>query len=404
VSKAGRWLFAVFLCVMTLAIPVSASTSPTSEVPYNIPPRVGVLSMGSGEIFWERFGHNAIVIDDPALPSPISYNFGYFDLDDTDFFQRFLKGDMRYMLMALPLNQDLAYYRQVGRSATLQWLNLEPQQAIALAQLLEENAKPENAYYRYDYFTDNCATKVRDALDHVLGGQLRKQLEVRSTGDTYRSEALRLASPTWWMQLGFDIALGPQADRPLTRWQQGFLPRQLADDLRSITLNNQQPLVAFELELLPQKQAAEPLFFVRSLWLWLVTGAGLALVFLVMQAHWPRSMALFAGGVWLLCGVFGWILAVGWALTEHHMLWGNRNLLLMSPLCLLLLPSVPQLARKQALSPLMRYVLLAIAISAVIACLPLWLQTQPQRNGHWLALLLPLHLAFANAWAGRVKS
>ena len=34
--------------------------------------------MGPGEIFWERFGHDAIVVEEAATGARTSYNFGYF--------------------------------------------------------------------------------------------------------------------------------------------------------------------------------------------------------------------------------------------------------------------------------------------------------------------------------------
>ena len=358
--------------------------------------------MGPGEIFWERFGHDAIVVDDPAQPAPISYNFGFFDMDEDGFFGRFVRGEMQYRLVALPLQDDLAYYREVGRGATLQWLDLDPAQATRLAADLAENAKPENARYRYDYYTDNCATRVRDALDRALDGRLRKLLDSRSSGDTWRGESLRLASPAPWMWLGFDIGLGPAADRALTRWQQDFLPRRLADDLRKVTRADGRPLVAAEVELLPQRQAAEPEEHAIALWPWLLAGVGLAVLVLAGGPRAPRTLAGLAAGVWLLCGLIGLVLALGWAFTEHRALWANRNLLLMSPLCLLLLPGAWALLRGRAPTPRFRMLLLAVAVLAALACLPLWLQVQPQRNGHWIALLLPLHLALARLW-GRAR-
>lgn len=357
-------------------------------------PRIGVLTMGPGEIFWERFGHDAIVVDDPARHAPISYNFGFFDMAEDGFIGRFVKGEMRYMLVALPLDEDLAYYREVGRGATLQWLDLDPAQAQALAAALAENARPENAYYRYDYYTSNCATRVRDALDRALGGRLRTQLEGRSSGDTYRSESLRLAAPAPWMWLGFDLGLGPMADRALNRWQQAFLPRRLADDLRQLTRADGRPLVASEIELLPQRQPAEPQDQGVPLWPWLLTGIALAALLWAAARRAPRRVAAAAGGFWLLCGLLGMVLALGWAFTAHHALWANRNLLLLNPLCLLLLPGAWALLRGRAPSAWFGPLLLAVAALAALACLPLWLQTFPQRNGHWIALLLPLHLAF----------
>jgi hypothetical protein len=387
---------AVLLLLALFAGFAQAQTAPADRAL-----RIGVVTMGPGDIFWERFGHDAIVVDDPARGEPVSYNFGFFDLAEEGFFGRFVKGEMRYMLVALPLADDMRYYREAGRGASIQWLDLDPAQARRLAADLAENARPENARYRYDYYTDNCATRVRDALDRVLGGALRKQVEPRSTGDTFRSESVRLASPAPWMWLGFDIGLGPYGDRPLSRWEQGFLPRRLADDLREARLDDGRPLVLAEQELLPQRLAAEAAEQPRRLWPWLLLGLALAAGVLAFGRRAPRALAGMASGFWLLCGLLGLVLVLGWAFTEHRALWANRNLLLLNPLCLLLLPGAWCVLRGRDPSARFRTLLVAVATLAALALLPLWLQVQPQRNGNWIALLLPIHAALAWTWGKR---
>ena len=388
--------------VAALLLALAAGFAQAQAVPTTPPQlRIGVVTMGPGEIFWERFGHDAIVVDDPAQPEPISYNFGFFDMAEDGFVGRFVRGEMQYMLVALPLAQDMQYYRETGRGASIQWLDLDPARARQLAEDLAENAKPENARYRYDYYTDNCSTRVRDALDRALDGALKRQSSGRSGGDTYRSESVRLASPAAWMRIGFDIALGPYGDRPLSRWEQAFLPRRLADDLREVRLADGRPLVVAERELLPQRQAAEPAEQTRALWPWLLLGLAAAASILALARRMPRGIAGIAFSLWLLCGLVGGVLAFAWAFTEHRALWANRNLLLFDPLCLLLLPGAWALLRGRAPSARFRGLLVAVAAIAAFAVAPLWLQALPQRNGHWIALLLPVQLAFAWAWARR---
>ena len=392
----GR-LFATLLLACAMGIAHAQATPSESRSA----PRIGVVTMGPGEIFWERFGHDAIVVDDPQQGEAISYNFGFFDLAEPGFIGRFIRGEMQYMLVALPLQQDMQYYREVGRGASIQWLDLDPAQVRQLAADLAENAKPENARYSYDYYSDNCATRVRDAIDRALGGQLRRQLEVRSSGDSYRSESVRLASPATWMWLGFDVALGPFGDRPLSRWEQGFLPRRLADDLREAKRADGRPLVIEEQQLLPQRQAAEPADAARRLWPWLLAGLALAIAMRALASRAPRLIAGGAFLLWLVCGVLGLVLAFAWGFTEHRALWANRNLLLLNPLCLLLLPGAWALVRTRTPSARFRTLLIAIAVMAALACMTLWLQVVPQRNGHWIALLLPLHATCAWIWARR---
>ncbi|HVI26316.1 MAG TPA: DUF4105 domain-containing protein [Xanthomonadaceae bacterium] len=357
-------------------------------------PRVGVMTMQPGEIFWERFGHDAIVVEDPATGAATSYNFGFFDPTEPDFVARFVHGRMRYRLVALPLQEDLAYYREVGRGVSIQWLDLAPDQAQALADALAVNARPENARYDYDYFTDNCATRVRDALDRALDGRLREQIAGRSRGNTFRSEAVRLASPAPWMALGFDLGLGPFADRPLSRWGEAFVPMRLADSLRETRLADGRPLVASEQTLLPQRIAPEPPEAPRPWWPWLLAGMALAVTALAGARRAPRATAACALVFWTLAGLLGALLLFLWFGTAHRAAWANQNLLLLDPLCLLLLPGGWRLARGRAAGAWFGRLLQAVVAAAVVAWLLRWLPVFPyQDNARWIALLLPLHAA-----------
>src|SRR5690606_4632843 len=358
-------------------------------------PRVGVATMLPGEIFFERFGHNAIVVDDPDLPGPVSYNFGFFDMEEPDFIARFVRGDMRYRLVALPLSQDLAYYREVGRGVSIQWLDLDPGQATALAAALAENARPENAVYRYDYFTDNCSTRVRDALDRALGGALRRQLSGRSRGNTFRDDAVRLASPAPWMWLGFDLGLGPAADRPNSLWQDAFVPMRLADALSGMRLDDGRPLVMDIEEVLPHRLPPEPVEAPRPWWPWLLAGLVLAAGVRAWGRRRPSTVAAVALPFWALGGVLGLVMALLWGFTEHRFAWANQNLLLLSPLGLLMLPGGWRIARGRETGALFRVLAWILAAGAVVALFLHLLPVLPQRNAHWIALLLPLHVALA---------
>ena len=359
-------------------------------------PRVGVLTMQPGEVFFERFGHDAIVVLDPDSGEATSYNFGFFDPTEPDFLSRFIRGEMMYHLVALPATQDLAQYRAAGRGVSVQWLDLEPAQARALADALAERARPENSRYRYDYFTANCATQVRDALDAAMGGALKSQLAGRSRGNTYRSEAVRLASPAPWMWMGFDLGLGPYADRALSRWEEAFVPMRLADSLREARNSHGRPLVQSEQELLPHLIAPEPAEAPRRWWPWLLAGLGLVAGILAVRRR-VRLLAAFALPLWLLCGMAGALLVFLWGFTAHQAGWANRNLFLLSPLCLLLLPGALALLRGRVPGRLFRVLLGTVAGAAVLGWILQWLSLQPQYNLPWIALLLPVHAALALA-------
>lgn len=378
--RRGAWLIACLLAWLLPALALAA-------------PRIGVLTMEPGEIFWERFGHNAIIVDDPAAARPLSYNFGFFDLDEPGFHWNFIRGRMEYRLEVLPMASDLAYYQHAGRGAVIQWLDLSDEEARAMAARLEENARPENARYTYDYYTANCSTRVRDAVDEALGGQLRAQLSGRSQGNTYRSESVRLAAPAPWMALGFHVGLSGHADRPLSRWDEAFIPMRLRDALREVKREDGRPLVMAEQELLPHRLVPPPAEAPRLRTPALFAGLALAVLVVVGGKRAPRALAAGALVFWLVAGLAGVVMAFIWFGTSHVAGHGNENLLLLSPLCLFLLPGAWTRLRGRAPSRRFRLLLWVVAGGAALAGFLKFLPFLPQENVEWVLLLLPLHWA-----------
>lgn len=386
------------VAALVLALLALWTGSAAAALPGGAPPRIGVATMAPGEVFFERFGHNAIIVEDPATGETWSYNFGMFDMGEDGFVGRFVDGQMVYRLAKLRWEEDLANYQRSGRGVTIQWLRLTPGQAVALASALEENARPENAAYRYDYFLDNCATRVRDALDKALGGLLQRQMSVRSAGDTFRSEAVRLASPAPWMALGFDFGLGPSSDRPLSRWEDAYVPMRLADSLADVRLPDGRPLVNSEVEVAPHLAAPEPLEFQRLWWAWLLSGLVASVAWWQLRKRSPRVAALLVGAFWLVSAVLGTVMALLWVGTEHRFAWANRNLFLASPLMFLLLPGAWAMLRGRTPGRGFRIALALACAGVVVGLFGYWLAALPQANAHWIALALPLYGTFAMAW------
>lgn len=382
-TERGRGLAALLLPLLLLAVCATAAASP----------RIGLVTMEPGEEYWSRFGHNAILVDEGDGREPTLYNYGYFDFDEPGFLLRFLQGDMRYRLVALPFARDLAYYDDEGRGVTLQWLAVAPDAARALADFLAWNARPENAVYRYDYFAANCSTKVRDALDTALGGQLQAQLSGRSRGLTYRMESLRLGMPLPWMGLGMHLGLGPFADRPLSRWDESFVPMRLREAVREVRLADGRPLVTAEETLLPHRLA--PAWDESPRWRarYGLLGIALAVGLLWLRGRAPRALAGIAVGFWAFAGLAGLGLLALWMLTEHVAAWGNENLLLFNPLALALLPGALALWRGHTPGRGFHVLLGTMFAAAGLALFLRFLPFRIQDNGDWIALLLPVHAA-----------
>jgi len=364
---------------------------------------VGLVTIGPGQIYWQRFGHNAILIRDRAAGTARIYNFGVFDFAAEDFFVNFARGRMTYLLVAGPVQADLDGYLADGRSVDLQWLNLDPAAKLALRDALTVNARPENAAYRYDYFRDNCSTRVRDALDLATGGALKRATDRRSRGFTWRMHARRLTAMDLPLYLGIHAALGPATDAPITFWDEMFIPMVLRDEIAKIEIEapdgTRQPLVRAEERLaearFPQPSEAPPRWFWRFLGIGLTFAAMLAWLGRGALGGWRfRVFGVIAGGTWLLAGIGGLLLAFLMFGSEHWAAWHNENIALFNPLAMLLLPLAWRAMRGRGWSSLAWPI---IAGAIVVAGFWIWLtKVMPgfrQDNMDWIGLWLPIHAA-----------
>jgi hypothetical protein len=396
-------------CILALAHSASAQipgepASTQSPIP-NPESRLSIslLTIGPGELYFERFGHNAIVVREDGRPA-LAYNYGIFDFEQENFLLNFARGHMLYRIAVGTLEDDLAMYRAERRSIVEQQLDFSAEQAQALVAFLDDNARPENAQYRYEYFAANCSTRVRDALDRALGGVLRAQSEGRSRGYSYRLDALRLMAPEPFLMLGIDLGLGPSTDQRIDYWQESFVPDTLRDVVGRMTLTNadgqQRPLVTQTINHavgeIEEPPALPPDLRIPFLLLGLALGAALLWLARGSSAATRVPLATFALLFELFCGIGGLLLLFLWFGTEHHAAWANENLLLLSPLCLALLPAWFGIARGRRRP---RRVAAVIAwLVAFLAAVALFSKILPwfvQANLHWIVLLLPIHLALA---------
>lgn len=368
--------------------------------------QIALVTIGPGPIYWERFGHNAIAVRDTARGRTLLYNYGMFDFAQENFLLNFVRGRMTYQLVAQDADADLAGYGLEGRRVDVQYLNLSPPQRVALADFLAWNARPENAAYRYDYYRDNCSSRVRDALDQALGGLLGGAGVGKPTRSTYRSETQRLTAPEPWLYLGTHAGLGPANDAPIDRWQAAFVPMTLQSLLRDIDVADDDgravPLVAKEERLLeatlPDPGADPP----QWRWRFAATGLLVAAVLLGLRAlRWRRALALAAGAIWLSAGLGGAVLLGLWFGTDHSSAWRNQNVLLFSPLALALLPATMSIWRGREGGRVSRVLALVIVLLAAAALALKALPLEWQDNGDWIALWLPIHLALAAALVPR---
>ena len=411
-TRLGVFLAAIFaMAAPTPAFPQAPSVPPPRHPAAPRPGaelRVYLMTMGPGAQVWERFGHNAIWIHDPAAEPDTTYNYGLFDFNQENFLLRFIRGQMWYWMAGIPAEPYVRSYVRDNRSVWLQELNLPPRARAELRDFLRWNERPENRFYHYDYYDDNCSTRVRDAIDRVIGGAIKARTDTVPTGTTYRFHTQRLTANDPPIFTGLLLALGPGVDRPISAWEEMFLPLALREHIRGVTIPGPDgepvPLVAGERTLF--ESTAEPPPDAPPPWLrWYlligtVVGVLVAALGLTARAH--RAGRLLLGAVSVLwglsAGLGGIVLAGLWAFTDHAMAYRNENLFQANPLVLGVAILVPM-----AIAGSVRGARWARGLTlglAVLSLAGLVLQVLPgldQVNGPVIALALPIHLGFALA-------
>ena len=394
-TQAGRLLLIafLFLCCAMSAAHAGVADAPGDKL------EVSLVTYGPGDIYWERFGHDAIELRDTASGEAVNFNYGVFNFDEKNFFFNFARGRMHYLIDAEVTTDEENFYAQAGRSVTRQKLALTPPQAAALRDFLFWNLRPENAVYNYDYYIDNCTTRVRDALDRALGGAIKARLTQLPGGMTYRQQTVRLMSAQPWLMLVLDLGLGPYADQPLNAWQESFLPDELRDNLRNIRVPDDrggtQPLVQEETLLSPNRLEAPPATAPDLRIPLCLAGLFFAALIIASWRYARLAYALLGSLFLLLAGIAGLIMLILWTLTAHHSAWANANLLLFNPLAFLLLRSLWD-AWRGLIPARLANAVLAIQLIAVLAALTIHLLPGAvQQNQPWILFALPCWLALA---------
>lgn len=380
-------------CLLFLFVFLTWSQSGFSSESPAIPPvpadgrEAWLVTFGPGEIYFERFGHNAIWLREPAAGLDHTFNFGYFDFEQEDFFLRFMRGRMLYFSIAQPADREFGLYRQQNRSIRAQKLKLTALQFEQLRDYLLDEIQPENRNYRYDYYLNNCSTRIRDALDIALDGALSARTGQIPAELNFRDHTRRLTQMQFWYYLGLQTGLGFPVDRPVTRWDEMFIPMVVADEIAAMSVATPgagQPLVEVDTMFYTSSLLAPGVAPSDTWYRYLLLGLLLAGFAWLSGKFMPQ---LWLGGLsraWVLISTtMGLVLAALWLLTDHEASRDNANLLLLNPLLIIAL--VPKLQRLAA----------GILIGGNVLAFILLLLPRYQYNLDVMALVTPINFAVA---------
>jgi len=395
-------LFCIVLAVASnaLAQTQNPTLSPNAEVL--------LVTIGPGALVWERFGHNGLWIRDLENGIDQVYHWGLFDFNSENFWPKFLQGYMDYSIGSIDSPQFFQFNMQSNRDIWLQEINLNPDQKTALFRFLQENDSPGNRIYRYDYYLDNCSTRARDALDHVLGGVIEKSSADKGSGKSFRSNTRRLLQKIPMAYLGIQLGLGHPADDEISVWKDMFTPMALRRHLNTLQLPDGAPLVVSDKFIFHSSKINEPEAVKSYLSFYLPISATLGVFFALLgylciaKHKIARLLLALFGTLWsLLSGLIGTILVVIWFFTKHRFGHWNENLLQFNPLSLVLAACFLVFLIRGRLPKIGFQLLYGVAglsfFGLVMQIIPIF----DQVNSEIIAIALPAHLGLL--WAMRTS-
>ncbi len=292
--------------------------------------RVSLLTCTPGEELNETFGHSALRVIDSNSVTDHVYNYGTFNFEDKNFYLKFIKGKLKYFVNIDQYQDFVFYYQQTNRGVTEQELDLTLEEKQEIVAALKENLKEENKYYQYDFFLDNCTTRLRDILEKykkptpALPAVMPASFTFRNAIHQYLDDGQKK-----WSKLGIDILLGAKTDAVMTVEQQKFLPDNLMhalDSSKNVNLVSDSKQLHFFEKVKLKKSFFTPLFFSVSILCFFI-----ALGF-IKNNKAKAFLKLLDFLLFFIVGLLGVLLIFMWFGTDHSMTKNNYNLLWASPI------------------------------------------------------------------------
>jgi hypothetical protein len=306
--------------LLTFAIVLKTNAQDSSRL------RISLLTCTPGNELYSIFGHSAIRIVDSNNVNDLVFNYGTFNFNDDEFYIKFIKGKLNYFVSVQQTEDFIYSYSAEGRGVTEQILNLSEQEKNDIKYALVENLKEENKYYQYDFFYDNCTTRLRDIISKnkqpnpILPYVMPEKTRFRQAIHMYLNK-----SEQHWSKLGIDLLLGAKTDKIMSAEEQEFLPENLMSAFDKCA---NQKLVSEKNQLTPPtfiNQILKPTF-TPNFCFWIFFAVILILSFLknkfvsIITTGLDFTMLFFTGALGILF-IFMWF---G---TDHIMTKNNYNIL-----------------------------------------------------------------------------
>lgn len=360
--------------------------------------RISLLTCDPGEDLYMAFGHSAIRVLNRAEGTDYVFNYGTFNFNTPNFYGKFAAGKLDYMLSVSTYGDFISTYNRERRGVREQVLDLSYDQQQHMVEFLQVNYLPERRNYRYDFFFDNCATRIRDAMDLVLGDKLVwNDQEVETRDRTFRNLIDEYVLRIPWADLGIDLALGAVIDRDASAQEEQFLPDYMEQAFARASIEGDgptRPLVKESNVILEFPTPNEKLPAVNPYWIfWL-----LAIVFTFITWIGFKKKRLFIGfdvGLFAFLGLLGIVVSLLWFATEHSATKWNWNILWAFPGHLFLAGALLAKNLKKWVRPYLLFALV-MADAAVVFWILGWQSFHPSLIPMMLVIILRTNYLYYN--------
>ncbi len=322
-----------FILLFSLLSNAQLKLSNTSEI--------SVLTIGSGHLLNDSFGHNAIRVKDSLYNFDLVFDYGRYDFESKGFYLNFARGKLDYMVGRSAFEDFLSFYKYQNRQVNEQQLNLSTKQKTAFYNFLTENMKPEKRYYPYDFFYNNCATKITDAIESILADQIKYSPPIAFKKETFRNLIRSDLNINSWGSLAIDIALGSKIDQKATIKEHVFLPKNLYLLLENSIAASTNLKIVKKSKLLNSSTAttktSEGLFSPLAI----LSLIALLILFITFNDYKKNNRSTWLDVIlFAFTGFVGLVLLLLWFATDHEATAYNYNLLWAFAINLLFIPSI----------------------------------------------------------------
>lgn len=291
--------------------------------------QISLLTCDPGDQLYSAFGHSAIRVLDKENNQDIVFNYGTFDFNTPFFYVKFTQRTLDYMLSVSTYERFLYEYNYFNRNVREQVLDLNPEQARQLVQFLQVNYLPENRFYRYDFFYDNCATRIRDAFETILGKNLDWNEEPNPEQKTFRNLIDEYVYPLPWADFGIDLALGAVIDVDAKEREKQFLPDYMEAAFARAQIVGDgptRPLVKSNHVVLEFPERTSQMDFFNPYVVWWLFAIGA----MILTFFGYKKKRLFKGfdiAFFTVLGLLGLLIVLLWFFTFHSQTKSNWNIL-----------------------------------------------------------------------------